>query len=83
MGHFIEVRGFLLDESSGEFQADDGRKVKYHNARFYDSDNHSIFKASVPDGADLPPAQDNVTLVLAVLAGEKFCKLRYETFEVD
>lgn len=83
MAHLIYVKGFLLDESSGEFTADDGRKVKYHNARFYDSENQSIFKASVPDGAVLPVAQDTVTLVLAVLAGEKFCKLRYETFEVD
>lgn len=81
MAHFIEVNGFLLDESSGEFKSDDGRDVKYHNARFYDTDDKTIFKASVNPKATLPEPQQQCVLVFSVLAGERYCKLRYESYE--
>lgn len=78
-----ETKCFLLDEQKGEFVADDGRKISYHKARFYDLDSNSIFKASVPDDADaLPEPQVHVVASFNVKAGEKFCKLDFSGYEL-
>lgn len=81
MSMYVYPKGFLLDEQQGDFVADDGRKVEYHNARFYDVDSQKIFKAAIADGAVLPAPQEVVTLVLEVRAGERYCKLQYESYE--
>lgn len=69
--------GFLLDEQSGDFVSDDGRKIAYHNARFYDIERKNLFKARIPDGVSLPQPNQNCSLVFDVLAGERFCRLQY------
>lgn len=72
--------GFLLDENQGEFVADDGRKVEYHNARFYNIDESKIVKATVAKDSDaLPEPQVHVVLEFDVNAGEKFCRLVYRS----
>ncbi len=76
--------GYLLDESKGDFIAEDGRKVSYHKARFYNLDEAKIFKASVTDSSDaLPEPQVHCLLSFDVVAGEKFCKLNYDGFQLS
>lgn len=75
--------GFLLDESKGDFVAEDGRKVSYHKARFYNVDDAKIFKATISDGSDaLPEPQVHCQLAFDVNAGEKFCKLTYLGYQL-
>lgn len=78
-----QVMGFLLDESQGEFKDEkDGRMVKYHNARIYDTVESKLIKVSVPDDADpLPDSQVPCIFVITVDAGEKWCRLKYDHFK--
>lgn len=73
--------GFLLDENSGTFTVDDGRKVDFHNARFYDSENSRLFKANIPEKSKLPEPQAVCLLHFDVNAGERFCKLVFAGYE--
>lgn len=76
-----QCKGYLLDERKDEFVNDRGVKVSYHNARFYDLDSRKIFKASVPTDADaLPEEQVHCELSFEVIAGEKFTKLAYRSY---
>ena len=77
------MNGFLLDENSGEFVAEDGRKVSYHNARFYDIDAKKLVKVNIPEPHNaLPEPQVTCAVVLRVEAGEKFCKLVFDSYEL-
>ncbi len=77
------MNGFLLDESMGEFLANDGRIVQYHNARFYDNDERKLVKVSIPENHNaLPEQQVNCVVILRVKAGEKFCKLEFDSYEL-
>lgn len=75
--------GYLLDENQGQFVAEDGRKIDYHNARFYDLESKAIFKANIDDslGLALPEAMQKVVLYIEVKAGEKFTKLVFDGFD--
>ncbi|MEE0705825.1 MAG: hypothetical protein UCH28_05505 [Adlercreutzia sp.] len=76
-------KGYLLDESKGEFVAEDGRKISYHSARFYDLDSRKIVKAKVSDDSNaLPEEQVHCSLTFLVNAGEKFCNLVYSGYEL-
>ena len=77
------MNGFLLDENSGEFVAEDGRKVSFHNARFYDTDDNKVIKVAIPESHNgLPEPQVNCLVSLRVHAGEKFCKLVFDSYEL-
>lgn len=76
-------KGYLLKESRGDFVAEDGRKIEYHNALFWNLDDANMFKASVPSDADaLPEGQVHCNLFFEVKAGEKFTKLLYSSYEL-
>ena len=76
------MNGFLLDENSGEFE-DAGRKISFHNARFYDTDEKKLIKVTIPERHNaLPEPQVNCVIVLKVNAGEKFCKLVFDSYEL-
>ena len=79
----VNVQGFLLDESEGEFvDKQDGRKVKYHHARIFDTADKNLFKVGVPDDSDpLPETNVPGIFTVEVIAGEKFCRLRYKSFK--
>lgn len=74
---------YLLDEQEGEFVAEDGRKVEYHNARFYDLDGARIFKARVGDGTQCPPPMCTGLATFEVIAGERFCRIEYRSFDPE
>ncbi len=79
---YTQATCYLLDESQGDFTAENGRKVEYHNARFYDLDARKIFKARVPKDSDaLPEEQIHVLGVFEVNACEKFCGLNFDHYE--
>lgn len=79
---YTQTTCYLLDESKGDFTAEDGRKVQYHNARFYDLDARKIFKVKVPkDSNALPEEQIHVIGFFEVNAGEKFCGLAFDHYE--
>lgn len=76
------LNGFLLDENSGSFE-DNGRKITFHNARFYDIDERKLVKVSIPENHNaLPEPQVNCQVILRVNAGEKFCKLVFDSYEL-
>lgn len=78
-----KCKGYLLKDSCGEFVAEDGRKIEYHNALFWNLDEATMFKASVPKDADaLPEGQVHCWLAFEVKAGEKFTKLLYSGYEL-
>lgn len=77
-----QTRCYLLDESEGVMTVENGRQIKYHNARFYDLDARKIFKAKVSDDSDsLPEEQVHVLGVFYVDAREKFCSLFFDHYE--
>lgn len=76
------MNGFLLDENSGSF-VDNGRKIEFHNARFYDVQSQKLVKVTIPDGYNaLPEPQVNCVIFMTVNAGEKYCKLVYDHYEL-
>lgn len=74
---YCTCEGFLLDEQKGSFTSDDGRRIDYHKARFYDTGACTLFKVTVPDSAALPEPQVSCRLTFDCIAGEKYCKLSY------
>lgn len=77
------VSGFLLDESKGEFTNERGEKIQYHNARFYNMDEKKVFKAAISKESNvLPEEQVHCLLRFDVMAGEKFCRLVYNSYEL-
>ena len=78
-----QLNGFLLDEQKGDFTDETGRKVEYHNARFYDTEAKKLVKVSIPKESNaLPEEQVNCCVTLRVKAGEKFCKLVYDSYQL-
>lgn len=78
-----QLNGFLLDENSGSFKNDSGEEIAYHNARFYDVDSKKLVKVTIPEPHNaLPEPQVNCAVILQVNAGEKFCKLVYDSYEL-
>lgn len=78
---FTQCNGFVLDENSGVFDAEDGRKVEFHNARIYDTDAGKLFKVNVPKGKFLPEPQERHVFIFNVNAGEKYCRLEFDSCE--
>lgn len=78
MGIRIQLNDcMLLDEKRGSFNSDDGRTVEYHNARFFDTANKTVFKANIAKSATLPEPTIVKDVVFELQLGEKFTKLVY------
>lgn len=78
-----QCNGYFLDENSGEFVAEGGRKVRFHNARFYDAESKTLIKATLDDDnpRQLPEPMSLCKLGFEVRAGERFCRLVYAGFK--
>ena len=73
----FELNAQLLKDNKGNFTADDGRNVDYHNAKFFDLGSNSLFKANVPADAVLPPVAVPSPMTFSVILGEQGCKVEF------
>ncbi len=69
-----------MDENEGVF-TDDGREVRFHNARFSNLGTGRLFRVSFDqDSGVLPPPFQPVSCRFEVAAGERYCRLVYRGY---
>lgn len=75
MARVIGMTAQLLEDNQGSFVNEQGEKVFYHNAKFYDLEEYQTFKANIPDGVALPPIAQPLTMQFGLKCGDKYVKL--------
>lgn len=78
MAFVVEFNGFMLDEKSGKFTAENGNEIEYRNARFYDTDHQAIYKVKVPKDSILPDSSVPCTVYLSIEVTERYCSAYFE-----
>lgn len=81
MARVISMNAQLLEDNEGSFINEQGEKVHYHNAKFYDLDEYQTFKANIPDGQPLPPVAQPLPMEFGLKCGDKYIKLELVGFD--